>query len=110
MIPFFFCIVIPPPLNVRAIQSSSSAPVEVSWSPPTDQGAFNITGYRIFYGIGQNISLPSVIITSVSLMVNENYDGQTVYLRSESDQIFSEHINVTVHVGKFFFEECPIIH
>ena len=103
-----FWIVIPPPLNVRAIQSSFTAPVEVSWSPPTHQGAFNITGYRIFYGNGENISVPSIIITSVGLMVNENYDGQTVHLRSESDQVFSEHINVIVHVGRFSFEECLI--
>ena len=84
--------------------------MEISWSPPTDKRAFNITGYRIFYGIGQNniISVPSVI-TSVSLMVNDNYDGQTVYLRSESDQLFSEDINVTVHMGKFFFVETLIL-
>ena len=87
--------VLPPPVDVRATQSSPSAPVEVSWSPPTDQGTFNITGYRIFYGSGQNISILSVL-TSVGLVVSENYDGQTLSLRSESDQLFSEHVNVTV--------------
>ena len=91
-----FCIVIAPPLNVQAIQSSSSAPVEVSWSPPSDQRAFNITGYRIFYSSGENVSIPSVLITSVGLMVTENYDGKTVLLRSESDELFSEHVTVTV--------------
>ena len=84
-----------PPVDVRATQSSPSAPVEISWSPPPDQGAFNITGYRIFYGSGQNISILSVL-TSVGLVVSENYDGQTLSLRSESDQLFSEHVNVTV--------------
>ena len=90
-----YFIVIPPPVDVRATQSSSSAPVEVmiSWSPPTDQGAFNITGYRIFYGSGQNISIPSPVITSVSFKVN---GGKTMFLRSESGQIYSELINVTV--------------
>ena len=92
-----FIIVIPPPVDVRATQSSSSAPVEVSWSPPSDQGAYNITGYRIFYGSGQNVS---VVITSVSLRVNESYDGQVFFLRSESSQIHSELINVTV--GKLY--------
>ena len=88
-------IVLPPPVDVRATQSSSSAPVEVSWSPPPVQGDFEITGYRIFYGSGQNISILSVL-TSVGLVVSENYDGQTLFLRSESDQLFSEHVNVTV--------------
>ena len=91
-----FSIVIPPPVNVRATQSSfSSAPMEVRWSPPTDQGAFKITGYRIFYGSGQNISV-SKIATSIGLEVNESYDGQTVFIRSESDQLYSELVNVTV--------------
>ena len=84
-----------PPVDVRATQSSPSAPVEISWNPPPDQGAFNITGYRIFYGSGQNISILSVL-TSVGLVVSENYDGQTLSLRSESGQLFSEHVNVTV--------------
>ena len=84
-----------PPVDVRATQSSPSAPVEISWSPPPDQGAFNITGYRIFYGSGQNISILSVL-TSVGLVMSENYDGQTLSLRSESGQLFSEHVNVTV--------------
>ena len=92
----WYLAVILPPVDVRATQSSSSAPVEVSWSPPSDQGAFNITGYRLFYGSGQNVSIPSVIITSVSLKVNEGYDGKTVFLRSESGRICSELINVTV--------------
>ena len=97
----WYLAVILPPVDVRATQSSSSAPVEVSWSPPSDQGAFNITGYRLFYGSGQNISIPSVIITSVSLKVNEGYGGKTVFLHSESGRICSERINVTV--GKFKF-------
>ena len=89
--------VLPPPVDVQATQSSPSAPVEVSWSPPPVQGVFNITGYRIFYGhgSGQNISILSVL-TSVGLVVSENYDGQTLSLRSESDRLFSEHVNVTV--------------
>ena len=75
-------------------------PLEVSWSPPVDHGAFKITGYRIFYGNGQNVSVSSnlvTIITSVSLQVNESYaDGQIVFLRSESNQLYSELVNTTV--------------
>ena len=102
----WYLAVIPPPVNIQATQSSSSAPVEVSWSPPSDQGVFNITGYRIFYGSGQNVSIPSVVITSVSLNVNEGYDGKTVFLRSESGQICSELINVTV--GKLLSIATPM--
>ena len=89
-----FIIASPPPLNVQATQSSFSAPVEVSWSPPSD-GVIAITGYRIFYGSGQNVSVPSVI-TSIGLIVGESYDGQIVSLRSEADQLYSELINITV--------------
>ena len=95
-----FFAVIPPPLNLRAIQSNSSAPVEVCWSPPTLQGAYNITGYRIFYRDGQtaNVSVPKAV-TSIGLRVEGEYNHQTVFIRSESDQLSSEIINVTV--GKF---------
>ena len=78
--------------------------MEVSWSPPAHQGAFNITGYRIFYGSdGENVSIPS-LLTLAGLMVTENYGGRTVSLRSESGVLFSEHINVTVGklLPKFF--------
>ena len=89
-----------PPLNVRATQSGSSAPVEVSWSPPSD-GANSITGYRIYYGNNQNVFVTSVtVITSVSLRVDRSYIGQNVSIRSESDQLYSELINVSVIVSK----------
>ena len=89
-----------PPLNVRATQSGSSAPVEVSWSPPSD-GANSITGYRIFYGNGQNVFVPSVTaITLVGLKVDGSYVGQNVSIRSESDQLYSELINVSVIISK----------
>ena len=88
--------VLPPPVDVRATQSSPSAPVEVSWSPPS-YGASSITGYRIFYGSGQNVFIPSIaIITSVSLKVDRSYIGQNVSIRSESDQLYSELVNVSV--------------
>ena len=83
-------------MDVRATQSGSSAPVEVSWSPPSD-GANSITGYRIYYGNGQNVFVTSVtVITSVSLKVDRNYVGQNVSIRSEADQLYSESINVSV--------------
>ena len=96
-----FSIVIPPPVNVRATQSSSSASVEVSWSHPTqDQGAFKITGYRLFYARGENMFV-SKIATSIGLGVNKSFDGQTVFIRSESDKLYySELVNVTVGTGK----------
>ena len=83
-------------MDVRATQSNSSATVEVSWSPPSD-GAINITGYRIFYGSGQNISVP-VVATSIGIRVNGSYhnNNQSVFLRSEADQLYSELVNVAV--------------
>ena len=94
-------IVLAPPLNVRATQSGSSDPVEVSWSPPSD-AAPAIIGYRIYYGSGQNVFIPSItIITSVSLRVDANYIDQNVSIRSESDQLYSELVNVSVTMGKY---------
>ena len=90
----------PPPRDVVATQSSSSAPVEVSWSPPSD-GASGIIGYRIYYGNGQNVFVLSVtIITSVSLKVDGNYIGQNVSIRSEADQLYSELVDVSVTESK----------
>ena len=83
-----------PPVNVEATQASASAPVEVSWSPPSD-GPATITAYRIFYGNGENLSVLS-IVTSIMLSLNEDSVGQTVSLRSETDQLTSQLINVTV--------------
>ena len=68
--------------------------MEVSWSSPSD-GANIITGYRIFYGNGQNVSVPSVI-TFIGLVVDESYVGQTVSVRSETGQLYSDIINATV--------------
>ena len=96
-------IVLAPPLNVQATQSGSSAPVEVSWSPPSD-GANTITGYRIFYGNGLSVFVPSVtVITSVSLKVDSlrSYISQNVSIRSEFDQVYSELVNVFISMGKF---------
>ena len=94
-------LVIPPPLNVRAIQSSPYDPVEVSWSPPTYQGAYSITGYRLFYGHGEPayVSAPSAA-TSIGLRVEGGglYDHQNliVFIHSESDHLSSELVNVTL--------------
>ena len=81
-------------MNVVATQSSSSAPVEISWSPLTD-GANIITGYRIYYGNGESILLPSVA-TSLGLILDGDQIGQQLSIRSERGQMFSELINVTV--------------
>ena len=88
-------------MNVVATQSSSSGPVEVSWSPPSD-GVNIITGYRIYYGNGKNVFVSSVtVITSVSLKVDRNYIGLNVSIRSESDQLYSELLNVYVTMGNY---------
>jgi hypothetical protein len=88
-------------VNVVATQSNSSAPVEVSWSPPSD-GANSITGYRIFYGIGKNISVGAAAVATytVGLRVNGNYVGQNVSIRSEADRLYSELISTAVIVGE----------
>ena len=83
-----------PPLNVQATQASASAPVEVSWSPLSG-GTAAITGYRIFYGRGENVSVPS-ILTGIILPLSGNHIGQTVSIHSEADQLISELITVTI--------------
>ena len=83
-----------PPANVEATQASASAPVEVSWSPPSD-GPATITAYRIFYSDGENASMPS-FVTSIILSLNGDSVGETVSLRSEVDQLTSQLINVTI--------------
>ena len=82
------------PVNVEATQASTSAPVEVSWSPPSD-GSATITAYRIFYGNGENASMPS-FVTRIILSLNDDSVGETVSLRSEADQLSSQLINVTI--------------
>ena len=93
----------PPPRDVVATQSSSSALVEVSWSPPSD-AASGVIGYRIYYGNGQNVFVLSVaVITSVSLKVDGNYIGQNVSIRSEADQLYSELVDVSVTESKYSY-------
>ena len=81
-------------MNIQASQSSSSAPVEVSWSPPSG-GADAITGYRIFYAGGKKVAVSSVF-TGVFLNLNKDAVGQTVSIRSEADDLTSELITVTI--------------
>lgn len=73
--------------------------MEVSWNPPPDyefSETFYITGYRIFYGdSGKNVSAPEVV-TSIGIRVNRSYDNDSVFLRSEADQLYSELIIVPV--------------
>ena len=84
-------------MNVRATQSSSSAPVEVSWSPPSD-GTTNITGYRLFYGGGKSFFTPSYVTRIIFSFVESPSDvSSTVSIRSVSTmQLPSELIRVTV--------------
>jgi aspartate ammonia-lyase len=106
----FKYVVIPPPIGVRATQSSSSAPVEISWSPPTYHGPFEITGYRIFYGSRQNNNISvSIGATSIGIGVNESYDYQAVFIHSESNQLYySELVVVNVTVGKLIAIEFSL--
>ena len=94
----FITPAVSPPVNVEATQVSASAPVEVSWSPPSD-GSTTITAYRIFYGNGENVSVPS-IVTRMILSLNEDSVHQSVSLRSEADQLTSQLINVTITAGQ----------
>ena len=86
-----------PPLNVQATQSSSSALVEVSWSPPTD-GANIITGYRIYFSNGKSLLVYSYYVTSIIILDNPPDVGETVSIHSESTQLPSELVNVTVMI------------
>ena len=90
----------PPPLNVQASQASPSDPVEVSWSPPSN-GATTITGYRIFYGSGENVSLPS-LATGISLLLSTNYVGHTITLCAEAEAKMSQCVNATVTGTKHY--------
>jgi Na+-translocating ferredoxin:NAD+ oxidoreductase RnfD subunit len=88
-------------VDVVATQSSSSAPVEVSWSPPSD-AAPAIIGYKIFYGDGQNLFIPSYV-TRIVLNFVDSSQIESVSIRSESTQLPSELITATVTIaGKLY--------
>ena len=84
---------------MQATQASASAPVEVSWSPPSG-GDANITGYRIFYDERENLFLPLTnIITGINLNLGQGTKiGQVLSIRAESSisQLPSELIMVTI--------------
>ena len=88
-----------PPLNVQATQASASAPVEVSWSPPSG-GAATITGYRIFYDGREIVFLTPVSdVTGINLNLGQGTKvGQVLSIRAESSisQLPSELITVTI--------------
>ena len=85
---------------MQATQARASAPVEVSWSPPSGETA-TITGYRIFYGNRQSILVPSYV-TCIILNFTESEDelAQAVSIHSESVVLPSELINVVI-TGEF---------
>ena len=87
---------------MQATQASVSAPVEVSWSPPSG-GAATITSYRIFYGNGENMFVNANNTLSVTI------PGQVgeISVRSESVhvQLPSELITVTV-IRELSITEC----
>ena len=93
----FFSPASAPPVDVLATQSGSSDPVEVSWSPPSDV-APTIIGYRIFYGSGQNLFVPSYV-TRIVLNFVESSQIELVSIRSESTQLPSELITTVTTAG-----------
>lgn len=82
-----------PPENVKATQTKASASVEVSWSHPSD--GVTISGYKIFYGKGKNVSVSSSI-TGILLALNGDSVGEIVSLCSVANQLSSVPINVTI--------------
>ena len=84
-------------MDVVATQSSLSAPVEVSWSSPTN-AAPAIIGYRIYYSSGQNLLVPSYV-TRIVLNFIESTQVDSVSIRSESIQLPSELITATVTIA-----------
>ena len=70
----------------------ATAPVEISWSPPSNQT--DITGYRIFYN-GDNVFVPSVAV-SAGLTIKGNLVGQSISIRTETKQLPSDIVNVTI--------------
>ena len=108
-----------PLLNVQATQASASAPVEVSWSPPSG-GTAIITGYRIFYD-GREIVFftPVKDVTSINLNLGQGTKvGQVLSIRAESSisQQPSELITVTISSKLFYYSnvnhcvECLLIY
>ena len=87
---------------MQATQASASAPVEVSWSPPSG-GAATITGYRIFYDGREILFLPPAdIITGIILNLGQGTKvGQVLSIRAESStsRLPSELITVTITRG-----------
>jgi hypothetical protein len=72
--------------------------VKISWTLPPDVDDI-ITGYRIFYGSRRSLHVPFYYVTSIVILENPPGVGQTVFIRSESTQLPSELINVTVIIA-----------
>ncbi len=72
--------------------------MEISWKSPSDFETFYISGYRIFYDNNEtlnNISVPE-IITSIGIRVKRSYVNDSVFIRTEANQLHSELIKVAV--------------
>ena len=76
-------------MGVVATQSNSSGPVEVSWSLPADR-ANVIPGRNLLF---------SSYVTSILLNFVESGQIESVPIRSESEQLPSELISVTVKIA-----------
>ena len=100
-----------PPVNVKATQVIASAPVEVSWSPPSDGPAkLNISGYRIFYR-GQDVLFLPATVTGIHLNLGQGLViGQTLSIRTESSTSLlpSELIMATI-TGKNFLGSMLVL-
>ena len=68
--------------------------MKVRWNPPS-HGVSKITGYRIYYRSGENVSLPPVV-TYIGLITDVDAIGQNVSIRSEANHQFLVSKLVTV--------------
>ena len=98
-----------PPMDVVATRFSSSSPVEVSWSPPSS-GADIITRYRIFYGNGQSVLVPSYVTRIVLNFIDQRSQVENVSMWSESLQALPSElvtVMVTSPVGTSYIVSFP---
>lgn len=88
-------------MNVKASHDRASARIEVSWTLPAASEVGNVTGYRIFFDSGENLSISSWFVTSVGFAIDsvEIAIGDEISIRSESENeetLPSELVNATV--------------
>ena len=95
-------------MNVKASKNIASARTEISWTLPVESEDSNVTGYRIFFDSGDNISISSWFVTSVGFTKDIVKVGEEISIRSESEDegiLPSEVVNVVVsETGNLTFQ------